>query len=59
MATPARIVADRDHPPNHERIVEALERFDPTTARALRAMVDPEAIPPPRLQPAEPNPGVG
>ena len=26
-------------PPNHERIVGALERVDPATARELRAMV--------------------
>jgi hypothetical protein len=31
----------RDLPPNHERIVEALERVDPTTARELRKMVEP------------------
>jgi hypothetical protein len=41
MATLARIATDRDRPPNHERIVETLERVDPTTARALRAMVNP------------------
>ena len=44
MATPLRSAADRNRPPNHERIVEALERVDPTTARALRAMVGDEDV---------------
>ena len=55
MATPARIAKDRDRPPNHERVVAALERVDPVTARALRAMVDPAGS----LRDEYPEPGVG